>query len=562
MARRMIQLDQEKLNCSICLDLLKDPVTIPCGHNYCMSCIKEYWNKRDERATNICPQCRQNFIPRPALVKNTMLADLLEEQKKTGLKGTSSDISYAGPEDISCDFCTGIKVKASKTCLTCMASYCEQHLQPHYTVTPLKKHQLADATSKLQENICMLHDEMMKIFCRTDKQSICYHCAMSDHKGHDTVCAATERAERQTKLQVNQQKVQQRIQDTEKDIKVLQQRVEAINLSADEAVRKSEKFFNEMKDLIVERSCEVNQQIRSQQETEVRQAKDLEVELQQEIAKLRKKDNEMETLSHTEDHLHFLTNYPSVSQITDFSNNDLPSLCCFDNVAVAVSHARDKVQAVLTEEGAKIYQTVTEAGSLQAEPKTRAQFLRYSCQIILDPNTAHQQLSLSLNNTKATLLKIPIKYLSHPERFFERWQVLSKEGLTGRCYWEVEWSGVVYIAVAYKSIKRTGTINECGFGKNDKSWALICKTGHNAFRHKDISTVISANLSSRIGVYLDYRAGTLSFYSISDTMTLIHRVQTTFTQPLYPGFWLPETGGSTAKLCKSSRLSSRQEFKE
>lgn len=479
-----------------------------------------------------------------------MLADLVEEQKKTGYKGTSFDLSYAGPEDVSCDFCTGIKVKASKSCLMCMASFCERHLQPHYTVTPLKKHQLIDATSKLQEKICPLHDEMMKIFCRTDQQGICYRCTMNDHKGHDTVCAATEKAERQTELQVNQQKVQQSIQDREKDIKVLQQRVEAINLSADKAVRESEKFFNEMKHLIVERSCEVNQQIRSQQETEVRQVKKLEAELRQEIAELRGKDNEMETLSHTEDYLQFLINYPSVSQITDFPNIDLPSLCCFDDVAVAVSHARDKMQAVLTEEGAKIYKTVSEAASLQAEPKTRAQFLRYSCQITLDPNTAHQQLSLSLNNTKARISKTPINYSSHPERFFERWQVLSKEGLTGRCYWEVEWSGVVYIAVAYKSIKRTGTMKECGFGSNDKSWALICKNGHNVYRHKGISTVISANLSSRIGVYLDHRAGTLSFYSISDTMTLIHRVQTTFTQPLYLGFWLPEIGGSTAQLCE------------
>lgn len=546
----MIQLDREKLSCSICLDLLTDPVTIPCGHNYCMNCIKEYWDNRNESATNPCPQCRQNFMPRPVLVKNTMLADLVEEQKKTGLEGTSSDLSYAGPGDVSCDFCTGIKVKASKSCLMCMVSYCDQHLQPHYTVTPLKKHQLIDATSKLQEKICSLHNEMMKIFCRTDQQSICYLCTMNDHKGHDTVCAATERAERHTELQVNQQKVQQRIQDREKDIKVLQQRVEAINLSADEAVRRSEKFFDEMKHLIVERSCEVNQRIRSQQETEVRQAKGLEVELRQEIAELRRKDNEMETLSHTEDYLQFLINYPSVSQIADFSNTDLPSLCCFDDVAVAVSHARDKVQAVLTEEGAKIYQTVIEAGSLQAEPKTRAEFLRYSCQITLDPNTAHQQLSLSLNNTKVTLLKRPIKYLSHPQRFFERWQVLSKEGLTGRCYWEVKYSGVVYIAVAYKSIRRTGTISECGFGLNDKSWALICKNGHNVYRHKGISIVIPAKFSSRIGVYLDYMAGTLCFYSISDTMTLIHKVQTTFTQPLYPGFWLPETGGSTAQLCE------------
>ncbi|XP_074467368.1 tripartite motif-containing protein 16-like [Sebastes fasciatus] len=554
MAQQVI-LDRDKLSCSICLDLLRDPVTIPCGHSYCMSCIKDYWGEEHEKKTHSCPQCRQSFTPRPVLVKNTMMAELVEELKKAGLQVASPDHSSAGPGDVSCDYCSGMKVKALKSCLVCMASYCEQHLQPHYNIAPLKKHKLVEATLKLQENICSQHDEVMKIFCRTDQKCICYLCSMDDHKGHDKVSAAAERAEKQKELGASRQEVQQRVQDREKDVKVLQQRVKAINLSANKAVRNSEKIFTELIRLIEKRSSEVKQQIRSQQTTQVSRAKELEEKLQQEITELRRKDTELETLSHTEDHLHFLNNYPSLSRLSE--SKDVPSidicpLLSFEDVTAAVSEARDKLQAVLSEEWGKISLAVTGVDVLppQAEPRTRAEFMKYSCQITLDPNTAHNRLSLSDRDRKATLMKAKQLYLDHQDRFGKWDQVLSREGLTGRCYWEVKRSGIIFIAIAYKDISRKDTINESRFGCNDKSWSLDCNSSSYRFRHNNISTSVSGPQSSRIGVYLDHRAGTLSYYSVSETMTLLHRVQTTFTQPLYPGFWLPSGVGATAELCE------------
>ncbi|XP_063318602.1 tripartite motif-containing protein 16-like [Pelmatolapia mariae] len=554
----MNQMDQTKFCCSVCLDLLKDPVAIPCGHSYCMNCIKSFWDEEEKKKIYSCPQCRQTFTPRPVLVKNTMLADLVEELKKTGLQAAPADHCYAGPEDVACDLCSGMKLKAVKSCLVCLVSYCEKHLQPHYDVAPLKKHKLVEPSKKLQENICSRHDEVMKMFCRTDQQSICYLCCVDEHKGHDTVSAAAERTERQRELEVSRQNIQQRIQDREKDVKLLQQEVEAINQSADQTVEHSEKIFTELIHLIQKRSSDVKQQIRSQQETEVSRVKELQEKLEQEITELKRKDAELKQLSHTEDHIQFLHNYPSLSALsesTDSSSINIRPLSYFEDVTAAVSEVRDKLQDILREEWTNISLTVTEVDVLLSdppEPKTRAGYLKYSCEITLDPNTAHKQLLLSEGNRKVTAVKQQQSYSDHPDRFNEWCQVLSRESLTGRCYWEVEWrGGAVYVAVAYKNISRAGSGYECVFGHNDKSWSLDCNNSSYKFRYNNIQTRVSGPRSSRVGVYLDHRAGILSFYSVSETMTLLHRVQTTFTQPLCAGLrFYYAVLGATAELIK------------
>ncbi|XP_019210254.1 tripartite motif-containing protein 16-like [Oreochromis niloticus] len=556
MAQKGVQLDRETFSCSICLDLLKDPVTTACGHSYCRNCIKSFWDEEDRKGIHSCPQCRKTFTPRPVLEKNTMLAALVEQLKKTGLQAAPADHCYAGPEDVACDVCTGRKLKAIKSCLSCPASYCEKHLQPHYDAAPFKKHKLVAPSKKLQENICSRHDEMMKIFCRTDQQSICYLCTVDEHKGHETVPAAAERTEKQKELEVRRLNIQQRIQEREKDVKLLQQEVEAINGSADKAVEDSEKMFTELIRLIQKRSSDVKQQVRSQQETEVSRVKELQEKLEQEIAELKRKDGELEQLSHTEDHNQFLHNYPSLSALSESTHSssiNIRPLSYFEDVTAAVSETRDKLQDILREEWTNISLTVTEVDVLLSppEPKTRAGFLKYSREITLDPNTAHRRLLLSEGNRKVTSMKQQQSYSDHPDRFTGWEEVLSRESLTGRCYWEVEWrGGVVRVAVAYKNISRAGSSHECLFGNNDKSWALRCDTNSFQFCHNKVQTVLSGPRSSRVGVYLDHRAGILSFYSVSETMTLLHRVQTTFTQPLYAGLGLGLYNKDTAELIK------------
>ncbi|XP_039460676.1 NLR family CARD domain-containing protein 3-like [Oreochromis aureus] len=169
---------------------------------------------------------------------------------------------------------------------------------------------------------------------------------------------------------------------------------------------------------------------------------------------------------------------------------------------------------------------------------------KYSCQLTIDTNTVNTKLQLSDNNRKVTRVEEVQSYPDHPDRF-DVYQLLCRNGLTGRCYWEVEWRGNVYISVSYRSIRRKGESEDCVFGYNYQSWSLDCdKDGPQSVWHNNIKTPISSSSSSssvsnRAAVYVDCPAGTLSFYRVSsDTLIHLHTFNTTFTQTLYPGFWV------------------------
>ncbi|XP_067085302.1 NLR family CARD domain-containing protein 3-like isoform X4 [Osmerus mordax] len=180
---------------------------------------------------------------------------------------------------------------------------------------------------------------------------------------------------------------------------------------------------------------------------------------------------------------------------------------------------------------------VDHGGECRIKPDRR----KYACELTLDPNTAHRNLSLSEVKRKVTRTREQQPYPDHPERFDYWDQALCREGLSGRCYWEAEWSGGggVYIAVTHKGISRRGWSDDCKLGYNNKSWCLFCRDNSYSARHNKKSTDIPVPPSSshRVGVYLDWPAGTLSFYTVSsDTLTHLHTFHSTFTEPLYPGF--------------------------
>ncbi|KAI4891973.1 hypothetical protein NFI96_009140, partial [Prochilodus magdalenae] len=228
MAEASISVAHDQFSCPVCLDLLKDPVTIPCGHSFCMVCINGCWDQEDQRGVYSCPQCRETFTPRPVLHRNNVMAEVVEKLKETELQAAPPAPRYSGPGDVECDFCTGRKLKAIKSCLTCLAFFCETHLKPHYEVPGLKKHKLVEASSQLQEKICSEHDKLIEIYCRTDRSFICYLCTMEKHRGHDTVSAKTERTEKQNQLKEVQSKLQQRIQENQKKQQELKQAVHTI----------------------------------------------------------------------------------------------------------------------------------------------------------------------------------------------------------------------------------------------------------------------------------------------------------------------------------------------
>ncbi|XP_034545100.1 NLR family CARD domain-containing protein 3-like [Notolabrus celidotus] len=186
------------------------------------------------------------------------------------------------------------------------------------------------------------------------------------------------------------------------------------------------------------------------------------------------------------------------------------------------------------------------------EQRLKPGLKKYVCELTLDSNTAHRQLRLSEDNRKVTRVEEDQSYPDHPDRFDYWPQLLCRDGLTGRCYWEVECSGRVYISVSYRRIRRKGVSTDCRFGSNDQSWSLYCSDKGFSVRHNNIRTDLRLSSSSdshRVAVYVDCPAGTLSFYRVSsDSLIHLHTFSISFTKPLYPGFgfWYY---GSSVRVC-------------
>uniref|UniRef100_A0A673N4D5 Tripartite motif-containing protein 16-like n=1 Tax=Sinocyclocheilus rhinocerous TaxID=307959 RepID=A0A673N4D5_9TELE len=541
MAEANISVDQNQLKCSVCLDLLKDPMMIPCGHNYCKRCITDVWDQDDQKGIYRCPLCKQSFTPRPVLCKNVMIAEMVEKLKKTRLQATASATPadppasvHAGSEDVQCDSCTGIKQKAVKSCLGCRISYCQTHLEQHENLFRGKGHNLMDATGRLQELICLQHDKMLEIYCRTDQSCICMMCLVDEHKNHDTVSTAAARTEKQTQIQLNQ-----KIQKKEEEIQELREA-----RSAQTAVEDSERIFTELILSIEKRHSEVKQLIRDQERAAVNRAEMKLERLEQEIDELKRRNAELKQLSETQDHVHFLQSLSSASVSLSGSTDgySVSAQLSFDDVMKSVSQLRDKLQQFCREEIEKI--TETERHTSLIKSSLLCLFSSDFHPFTLDPNTVNSYLYLSEGNTVITSSSYYYSYPDHPDRFENWMEALYRESVTERRYWEVEWSGEVYISVAYNSIMRKGSNNDSRFGCNDQSWRLYCCNSSCSFWYNNMHTDLPVVSSSRVGVYVDHSAGIF----VSDTMSLIYRVQTTFTQPLYPGIGLGNN--ATAKLCR------------
>lgn len=562
-------------SCSLCLSLLRDPVAIPCGHSFCMDCISGYWNEADYTGIYICPQCKITFTQRPVLRPNATLSMVAEKIKKSGLNlnlTSSQGNIYAGSSDVPCDFCTGKKFKAVKSCLNCLASYCEKHLRPHYESATFKRHKLVDELGNLDRKICPQHQKSLELFCRTDQMCICAICTVSEHKGHDIVSAEAERGEKQKLLGVSQAEIRQKCQERVKELEELKTAVDSLKNSAQRAMVESQKMFEDMIRSIERMRAEVTKLIGINEKAAFNQAEALIERLEQEIDELKKKESGLKQLYSTEDHIHFLQNFNYLCTPTD--DGFIPRVTVnpdfsFGAVRKAVAEIKERLEEFGREELLKISKTVNEVpiyttasrtldrrsrgkemmveSAPPPEPKVRADFVKYFCQLKLDHSTAYKELYISENSRKVIRTRDLQPYGDNPERFDSFAQVLCREGLSGgRFYWEIEWSGEFSIGVTYKGISRKGKGSLCLLGYNDKSWSLLCSdTGYSAW-HNRVDKAVNGPHSPRIGVYLDHTAGVLAFYSIGSSMALLHRFQTTFLEPLYPGFGV----GTSVKICQ------------
>uniref|UniRef100_A0AAQ5Z2A6 B box-type domain-containing protein n=1 Tax=Amphiprion ocellaris TaxID=80972 RepID=A0AAQ5Z2A6_AMPOC len=277
--------------------------------------------------------------------------------------------------DPLCDFCTTRKQKAEKSCLVCLASYCETHLQSHYEYPALMKHKLVKATGQMREKMCAQHDKLLEAFCRTDETSVCVLCMMDEHKHHDIVPAGTERTEKQKQLGVTLHKSQYRIDQRIKKWQDLRQSVDAVKHSAQMVLDENERIFTELLLSIERKYNEVKEMIRSHEKSTVTRGEILLDRLEEEITLLKKRHNDLEKLSHTDDHIHFLQSWQSLSGPSgyeDLNNISVVPNYNFDSTKRAISAMRLQIEEVSKTEMSKISGAVKEVYITQeAETKTR-----------------------------------------------------------------------------------------------------------------------------------------------------------------------------------------------
>ncbi|XP_028672823.1 E3 ubiquitin/ISG15 ligase TRIM25-like [Erpetoichthys calabaricus] len=304
----IIVLPQDHFVCALCLETLKEPVTIPCGHNYCLKCIRDCWQHTQQHYR--CPQCTESFFSKPTLSKNPLLADILEKLKAPEHDSTLPG-TIAGPGDVPCDVCSERKQVAIQTCLTCLASYCETHLQTHQECEALKKHKLDKPTRNLQQRICSKHNSLLEIYCKTDQCGICHLCVVTEHKNHTLVMSDTEREEKQVEVKATLLEVKRRLNEREKKLSEITAAMAMLRISASMEIQETENRFSDLR-WSIERTCwKLTEQIREVERKEIEKAEAIKQQLEKESEELERGHTELSELLKTDDDIQFLKNFSS-----------------------------------------------------------------------------------------------------------------------------------------------------------------------------------------------------------------------------------------------------------
>ncbi|XP_068579370.1 E3 ubiquitin-protein ligase TRIM21-like [Cebidichthys violaceus] len=532
-------LTEDQFLCSICLDVFTDPVTIPCGHNFCKTCITQHWNVN---VPNQCPNCKEVFKVRPELLVNTFISEMADQFRQSAqhkASSSSSEQQAAKPGEVPCDVCTGTKLKALKSCLVCLVSYCETHLEPHLTTSGLKRHQLIDPVENLEGRMCTEHHKLLELFCQTDQMCVCMLCTVLDHKNHDVVPLKKEYEGKKAELGKTEAEVQQMIQKRELKIQEIKHSVELSEEDADREIADGVQVFTALKESVERSQTELIDTIKEKQRKTEKQAEGFIKELEQEISELKKRSTEVVQLSCSEDPLHLLQSFRTL--------NTAPPTKNWTRVRVSppsyegtVRRAVNQLEETLSKQMKKL---LTEAELKRVQQS--------AVDVTLDPDTAHPHLILSDDGKQVNDSDVKKNLPNNPERFDYCAYVLAKQSFSsGRFYYEVqvkgktEWS----VGVARESINRKGIIPL----SPQNGYCTIWLRNENEYEALDDSSVLLSLKCQpqKVGVFVDHEEGLVSFYDVDAAALIYSFTGCCFTEKIYPFFGpdLNDGGKNSAPL--------------
>ncbi|XP_028453857.1 E3 ubiquitin-protein ligase TRIM21-like [Perca flavescens] len=526
MAAARCMTSEDQFLCSICLNVFTDPVTTACGHNFCKNCITEHWNVNDQY---LCPMCKEGFTTRPNLRVNTFISEMVAQFRQSAQQKASSSSSeqqVSKPGEVPCDVCTGTKLKALKSCLVCLVSYCETHLEPHLTMSGLKRHQLIDPVENLEGRMCTKHDKPLELFCKTDQTCVCILCTVLDHKMHDVVPLKEEYEGKKAELGKKEAEIQQMIQKRRLKIQEIKHSVDLSEEDADREIAEGVQVFTSLKESVERGLKELINTIKEKQKTTEKQAEAFIKELEQEISELMKRSTEVEQLSRSEDHLHLLQSVQSLNIQQPPPTKD------WTEVSVRPSSYEGTVVKAVVQLEEKLSKEMQKL--VESELKRVQQ---YAVDVTLDPDTAHPNLILSDDGKQVYDGDVKKNLPENPERFSYCACVLGKQSFSsGRFYFEVQVKGKTDwdLGVARESVNRKGNIT---LNPEDGFW-IIWMTNENEYEALDAPPVPLSLKSQpqKVGVFVDYEEGLVSFYDVDAAALIYSFTGCSFTEKLFPYF--------------------------
>ncbi|XP_049337934.1 nuclear factor 7, brain-like isoform X1 [Astyanax mexicanus] len=523
MASSSSLLSEDQLQCSICLDVFTDPVSTPCGHNFCMVCLRKCWNSSSHCQ---CPVCKEEFSKRPELRVNTFISGLASEFKKSVQEKSSRapEKCTSKSKKVLCVYCSEEKLEAVKSCLDCGVSFCDTHLMPHKTTPKYKKHKLMDPVENLEDYICQKHERPLELFCRDDQTCVCQFCTEGDHRTHSTVPIEEESGEKKTQLEKTQAEVQQMIQERLKKIQEIKHSVELNKKIREKEKADSVEIFRALVRCIERSQAELLEVMEEKQKAAERQAEELIKELEQEITELKRRDTELEQISHTEDHLHLLQIYPSLCRPPHTKN--------WTDVSVNTPLSVESLRRALSQLQEHLTQEMEKIGKSELK-----RIQQYAVDVTLDPDTANPFLILSDDEKQVKLGDKQQNLPDNPERFDPCVCVLGKEGFSsGRFYYEVQVSGKTKwtLGVTRESSNRKGRII---LSPENGYWTVWLRneTEYKALESPRVLLWLN-QAPQKVGVFVDYEEGLVSFYDVEVRSHIYSFTGQSFTEKLYPYF--------------------------